>query len=116
MSTNYNPTRREYGTGDRRWARNFLALDTHGVTLKGDAWPVGQAVPSGTAVALDGDGYGVPASETATAEGLLVNDWRASDGDHLVAVAHGGTVDRRYLPDSHAAAVEDALPAIKFIN
>lgn len=117
MSTNYTQTRREYGTGDRRWARNFQALDTHGVTLAGDAWPTGQVVPSGTHVALNGQGYGVPRAADGDSAGLLVNDWLAADGDHLVSVASGGgPVDRRYLPDGHDEAAEQSLSAINFIN
>lgn len=121
MSTNYVPTRRDFGTGDRRWARNFLALDTNGVTLDGSAWTAGVTVPSGTHVALDDDGYGVPYEGTANAGapsvGLLVNDWTAAPGDHLVSVASGGgPVDRRYLPAGHDADAEASLTAINFIN
>lgn len=120
MSTNYVPTRRDFGTGDRRWARNFLGLDTHGVTLDGSAWPQGEIVPSGTHVALEG-GYGVPydndGGDGNESVGLLINDWRGAPGDHLVAVASGGgPVDRRYLPDGHDAAAEASLTAINFIN
>lgn len=111
--SNFAPKRTNYGTPDRRWARNFLALDTHGVTLEGDAWPAGTTVPSGTHVGT----AGAPRAADAASEGLLVNDFVVSPGKHLVAVASGGgPVDRRYLPAGHDAAAEDSLSAINFIN
>lgn len=111
--SNFAPTRTEYGTGDRRWARKFLALDTHDVNLDGSAWPAGQVIPSGTHVGADGG----PRAADAPSVGLLVNDWRASAGKHLVAVASGGgPVDRRFLPAGHDEAAEASLTAVNFIN
>lgn len=47
--SNFAPTRNTYDAGsDRRWARNFLALDTYGVTLDGSKFPAGTVIPSGT--------------------------------------------------------------------
>lgn len=111
--SNFAPKRTTYGTPDRRWARNFLALDTHGVTLNGDAWPAGTTVPSGTHVGEDGG----PRAADAPSVGLLVNDFVVAPGKHLVAVASGGgPVDRRYLPAGHDEAAEASLSAINFIN
>lgn len=112
--TNFAPKRTTYGTGDRRWARNFLALDTHDVTLDGALWPAGTVVPAGTHIAATGGG---PRAALAASGGLLVNDFKVSTGQHLVAVASGGgPVDRRFLPAGHDAAAEDSLTAINFIN
>lgn len=111
--SNFAPKRTTYGTPDRRWARNFLALDTHGVTLDGSKWPAGTTVPSGTHVGANG----APRAAGAASEGLLVNDFVVSAGQHLVAVASGGgPVDRRYLPAGHDEAAEASLTAINFIN
>ena len=113
MSTNFAPRRNTYGTADRRWARNFLALDTNGVTLDGGTWPAGTIVPSGTHVGKDGK----PRTEGQPSFGLLVNDFKVEAGKHLVAVATGGgPVDRRYLPAGHDTAAEQSLTAINFIN
>ena len=113
MSTNFAPRRTTYGTTDRRWARNFLALDTNGVTLDGSEWPAGTTVPSGTHVGEDGK----PRTAGQPSYGLLVNDWKVAPGKHLVAVASGGgPVDRRYLPEVHDTAAEQSLTAINFIN
>lgn len=121
--SNFAPKRTNYGTGDRRWARNFLALDTHDVTLDGSKFPVGTVVPSGTHIGkVTASGLGAPyapgASDgTETSVGLLVNDFKVETGKHLVAVASGGgPVDRRYLPSGHDAAAEADLSAINFIN
>ncbi len=121
--SNFAPKRTTYGTTDRRWARNFLALDTHDVTLDGSKWTAGTVVPSGTHIGkLTASELGAPyapaASDgTQTSVGILINDWVAASGRHLVAVANGGgPVDRRYLPDGHDAAAEADLPAISWIN
>lgn len=111
--SNFAPKRTTYGTTDRRWARNFLALDTHDVTLNGAAFTAGELVPSGTHIGADGG----PRAGAAPSAGLLVNDWTAAPGQHLVAVASGGgPVDRRYLPAGHDAEAEASLTAINFIN
>lgn len=111
--SNFAPKRTTYTTGDRRWARNFLALSTNDVTLDGAAWTPGQVIPSGTHVGADGG----PRAAGEASLGLLVNDWKAAPGKHLVAVASGGgPVDRRYLPAGHDAEAEASLTAINFIN
>lgn len=117
--SNFAPQRTFYDTGDRRWARNFLELDTYGVTLDGSKFPAGTVVPSGTHIgAADGTTkmHGPRAAGQPSA-GLLVNDWKVTPGRSLVAVANGGgPVDRRYLPEGHDAAAEQSLTAINFIN
>ena len=111
--SNFAPKRTTYGTTDRRWARNFLALDTHDVTLDGADFPAGTTVPSGTHIGADNG----PRAADAPSVGLLVNDFVVSEGKHLVAVASGGgPVDRRYLPAGHDAAAEASLSAVNFIN
>ena len=117
--SNFAPKRTSYDTGDRRWARNFLALDTHDVTLDGSKFTAGQVIKSGTHVSV-ADGttkmHG-PRSAGQPSGGLLVNDWVAGSGKHLVAVASGGgPVDRRFLPAGHDTAAEQSLTAINFIN
>lgn len=121
--SNFAPKRTTYGTTDRRWARNFLALDTHDVTLDGSEFPAGTTVPSGTHVGrvtasgLHGPYAPAATDGTETSVGLLVNDFVVSEGQHLVAVASGGgPVDRRYLPAGHDAAAEADLSAINWIN
>lgn len=121
--SNFAPKRTTFDTTDRRWARNFLALDTHDVTLDGSKWVAGTVVKSGTHIGkLTASKLGAPYDDsktdgTQTSVGLLVNDWVAAPGKHLVAVASGGgPVDRRYLPDGHDAAAEADLSAINFIN
>lgn len=121
--SNFAPERTSYDTGDRRWARNFLALDTHDITLDGSKFPAGTVVKSGTHIGrLTSSKMGAPYNGSATdgtqkSVGLLVNDFVVKPGKHLVAVASGGgPVDRRYLPAGHTAAAEANLPAINFIN
>ena len=121
--SNFAPKRTTYSTTDRRWCRNFLALDTHDVTLDGSKWAAGAVVPSGTHIGkLTASKLGAPYDGGATdgtekSVGLLVNDWVAAPGQHLVAVASGGgPVDRRYLPPGHDAAAEADLTAVNFIN
>lgn len=123
MQTNFAQTRRDYGTGDRRWARNFLNLSTYDVTLDGSKFPAGTTIPSGTHIGrLTASGLGAPyvpaaTDGTETSVGLLVNDWKVEPGKHLVAVANGGgPVDRRFLPAGHDAAAEADLAAINWIN
>lgn len=111
--SNFAPKRTTYGTTDRRWARNFQDLSTYGVTLDGAAFTAGELIPSGTHIAADGG----PRAADAPSAGLLVNDWVAAPGQHLVAVANGGgPVDRRFLPAGHDEAAEASLTAINFIN
>ncbi|MEL4357042.1 MULTISPECIES: head decoration protein [unclassified Luteococcus] len=121
--SNFAPERTNYTSGDRRWARNFLALDTNGVTLDGAKFTAGQTIPSGThigritATKLYAKYDPAATDGTEKSVGLLVNDWVAAPGKHLVAVASGGgPVDRRYLPAGHDAAAEADLTAINFIN
>ena len=122
--SNFAPKRTTFDTTDRRWARNFLALDTHDVTLDGSLFgAVGTVIKSGTHIGRKTTGklgapYAPSASDgTETSIGLLVNDFVVAPGKHLVAVASGGgPVDRRYLPAGHDAAAEAALTAINFIN
>ena len=121
--SNFAPQRTTYGTSDRRAARNFLALDTHDVTLDGSKFPAGTVVPAFTHIGkITASGLGAPyapgASDgTETSVGLLVNDFKVEPGQHLVAVASGGgPVDRRYLPAGHDAQAEADLTAINFIN
>lgn len=122
--SNFAPKRTSYDTGDRRWARNFLALDTHDVTIDGDLFTAGTVIPSGThigrvtATGLHGRYAPAATDGTETSVGLLVNDLRVeAGGRYLVAVASGGgPVDRRFLPAGHDAAAEADLPAINFIN
>lgn len=121
--SNFAPQRNTYTTGDRRWARNFLALDTHDITLDGSKFPAGTVIPSGTHIGrITASKLGAPyndgaADGTQKSIGLLVNDFVVAPGKHLVAVASGGgPVDRRYLPAGHNPAAEADLPAINFIN
>ena len=121
--SNFAQTRTTYNQSDRRWARNFLALDTHDITLDGTKWPAGTVVKSGTHIGrLTASKLGAPYNDAATdgtqrSIGLLVNDFVAGPGKHLVAVASGGgPVDRRFLPAGHNAAAEADLTAINFIN
>lgn len=117
--SNFAPTRNEYNESDRRWARNFLALDTHGVTLDASKFPAGTVVPSGTHIgkADATTKMSGPRASGQPSVGLLVNDFKVTPGKHLVAVASGGgPVDRRYLPAGHDDAAEKSLTAINFIN
>lgn len=102
--TNFAPKRTSYDTGDRRWARNFLATDTHGVTV--------------TSADVSDDAQGLVKSGSLVAgEGLVVNDFVIKAGEqHLIAVMHSGTVDRRFLPAALTAAQEASLKGVVFIN
>ena len=121
--SNFAPKRTTYGTTDRRWARDLLALDTIDVTLDGSKWPAGTTIPSGTHVGrITASKMCAPYNAGATDDtqkslGLLVNDFVVAPGKHLVAVASGGgPVERRYLPAGNTAAAEANLPAINFVN
>ncbi len=122
--SNFAQTRTEYSAGnDRRWARNFLNLDTYGITLDGSKFAAGTVIKSGTHIGRLATGkLGAPYNNSATdgtqtSVGLLVNDWTAGPGKHLVTLAKGGgPVDRRYLPPGHDAAAEADLPSITWIN
>lgn len=128
--SNFAPKRTSYDTGDSRWLRNALQADTHEVTIDGDLFPTGTfpggLIKSGTFIARTtaGDKDAGPYSDAATdgrttAVGLLRNDVVVKPGErHLVAVVHGGTVDRRFLPTNSGrdTAGEGNLTAIAFIN
>lgn len=117
--SNFAPKRTSYDNGDRRWARNFLGLDTYGVTLDGSKFPAGTVIPSGTHIGK-ADGATKMCGPRAAGQpsaGLLVNDVKVVAGPNLVSLASGGgPVDRRYLPAGHDAAAEASLTAINFIN
>lgn len=102
--SNFAPKRTSYDTGDRRWLRDMLKSENHGVTV---------ALADVTA-----DGTGLVKSGSAVAgEGLVLDDFTIKTGEkHLIAVVHAGTVDRRYLPAALTIADEASFPAIVFIN
>lgn len=102
--SNFAPKRTEHGTGDRRWLRDILKSQTHGVTV---------AVADVTA-----DAAGLVKSGSLVAgQGLVLNDFTIKAGEsHLIAVVHAGTVDRRYLPGILSFEEEAALNGIVFIN
>lgn len=100
----FAPTRTTYDTGDRRWLRDMLKAETHGVTV----------TPAD--VADDANGL-VKSGSLVAGEGLVLNDFTIKTGEeHLIAVVHAGTVDRRYLPTALTAAEESSLKGIVFIN
>lgn len=102
--SNYAPKRTTFDTGDRRWLPNLLQAATHGVTV----------TPAD--VADDADGL-VKSGSLVAGEGLVLNDFTIKTGEtHHIAVVHGGTVDRRYLPTALTLAQETALKGIVFIN
>ena len=104
--SNFAPTRTSYDTGDRRWLRDLLKAETHGVSV----------TPAD--VADDANGL-VKSGSLVTGEGLVLNDFVIKTGEtHLVSVVHAGTVDRRYLPAALNLAQETALSqnGISFIN
>lgn len=102
--SNFAPKRTNYDTGDRRWLRDMLKAETHGVTV--------------TTAEVSDDANGLVKSGSVVAgEGLVLNDFVIKAGEeHLIAVVHAGTVDRRYLPAQLTIADEDSFPAIVFIN
>lgn len=137
--SNFAPRRTTYDTGDRRWLRDMLKAETHGVTLDGDTFPAGTfpdgLVKSGTVVgivtasglaapyndAFDADAVtaGQQGDGRESAAGHLLNDVVIKAGEkHLLAVVHAGTVERRFLPanSGHDAAAEADLTAIAYIN
>ena len=102
--SNFAPKRTTYGTGDRRWLRDMLKAETHGVTV------------TSADVADDADGL-VKSGSVVAGQGLVLNDFTIKAGEeHLIAVVHAGTVDRRYLPTALTIADEESFPAIVFIN
>lgn len=102
--SNFAPKRTEYGTGDRRWLRDMLKSQTHGVTV--------------TVADVTADAAGLVKSGSLVAgQGLVLNDFTIKTGEsHLIAVVHAGTVDRRYLPAALTVEQEAALTGVVFIN
>lgn len=102
--SNYAPKRTTYDTGDRRWLPDLLKAATHGITV------TPADVPD------DADGL-VKSGSLVAGEGLVLNDFTIKAGEtHHIAVVHGGTVDRRFLPTALTLAQETALKGIVFIN
>lgn len=102
--SNFAPKRTSYDTGDRRWLRDAHKSETHGVTV------------TQANVADDANGL-VKSGSLVAGEGLVLNDFVIKAGEqHLIAVVHAGTVDRRYLPAALSAANETSLRTISFIN
>lgn len=102
--SNFAPKRTTYDTGDRRWLRDMLKAETHGVTV----------APAD--VADDANGL-VKSGSIVAGQGLVLNDFVIKTGEkHLVSVVHAGTVDRRYLPAALTLVQEQSFPAIVFIN
>lgn len=102
--SNFAPKRTEYDTGDRRWLRDMLKAETHGVSV----------TPAN--VADDANGL-VKSGSLVAGEGLVLNDFVIKAGEtHLIAVVHAGTVDRRFLPAALTAAQEASLKGLVFIN
>lgn len=105
--SNFAPKRNVYGTGDRRWLRDLIKSEAHGVTVTTASFKAGD---------VDSDGL-VKSGAFVAGEGLLKDNLVIKEGEsHLVSVVHAGTVDRRYLPTALAAADEGALSAVAFIN
>ncbi len=102
--SNFAPKRTSYDDGDRRWLRQMLKTENHGVTVElAD-------------VTADSTGL-VKSGSVVDGQGLVLNDFIIKAGEqHLIAVVHAGTVDRRYLPAPLTAADEASFPAIVFIN
>lgn len=104
--SNFAPKRTAYGLGDRRWLRDLQKAETHGVTV----------APAD--VADDANGL-VKSGSLVAGEGLVLDDFTIKTGEqHLIAVVHAGTVDRRFLPTALNLAQETALSqnGISFIN
>lgn len=102
--SNFAPTRTSYDTGDRRWLRDLLKAETHGVSV----------VPAD--VTDDVNGL-VKSGSLVAGEGLVLNDFTIKAGEtHLIAVVHAGTVDRRFLPAALTIANESSLRTVSFIN
>lgn len=102
--SNFAPKRTNYDNGDRRWLRDALKAETHGVSV--------------TSADVSDDANGLVKSGSVVAgEGLVLNDFTIAAGEtHLISVVHAGTVDRRYLPAQLDQAGEASFPAIVFIN
>jgi hypothetical protein len=102
--SNFAPKRTEYGTGDRRWLRDMLKSESHGVSV--------------TTADVTADEAGLVKSGSLIAgQGLVLNDFTIKATEtHLISVVHAGTVDRRYLPAALTFEEEAALPAVVFIN
>ena len=102
--SNFAPKRTNYDTGDRRWLRDMLKDETHGVSV------------TSAEVADDANGL-VKSGSLVAGQGLVLNDFTIKAGEtHLIAVVHAGTVDRRYLPTALTLAQETSLRTISFIN
>lgn len=102
--SNFAPKRTSYDTGDRRWLRDLLKSQSHGVTV--------------TTATVNDDANGlVKSGSLVVGEGLVLNDFVIKAGEeHLIAVVHEGTVDRRYLPAQLTSAQEASLKGLVFIN
>ena len=103
----YAPTRTTYDSGDRRWLPDMLKAETHGVSVTPAdvADDANGLVKSGSLVSIAGKA------------GLVLNDFTIKAGEiHHIAVVHGGTVDRRFLPTPLTLAQENSLKGIVFIN
>jgi hypothetical protein len=81
------------------------------------------ATPTGgtgtvTVATATAGGAAVDVGGLGTSEGHLLNDQKVEHGrKYHVALVHGGTVDRRYLPaGNHDASAEADLTAIAYIN
>jgi hypothetical protein len=102
--SNFAPKRTSYDTGDRRWLRDLLKSQSHGVTV------------TTATVADDANGL-VKSGSLVAGEGLVLNEFVIKAGEeHLIAVVHEGTVDRRFLPAQLTAAQEASLKGLVFIN
>ena len=102
--SNFAPKRTSYDTGDRRWLRDMLKAETHGVSV------------TNADVADDANGL-VKSGSVVAGEGLVLNDFTIKAGEsHLIAVVHAGTVDRRFLPAALTLPQEQSFPSIRFIN
>lgn len=105
--SNFAPKRTSYDTGDRRWLRDMLKAETHGVSVTTASFKPAD-------IAADGL---VKSGAFVADQGLLLNDVVIKAGEeHLLSVVHAGTVDRRFLPAQLTIADEAALPAVVFIN
>lgn len=105
--SNFAPKRTSYDTGDNRWNRDGIRSRAHGVSVVLADFKAGD---------VDSDGL-VKSGSLIDGQGLLKDNLTIKAGEkHLVAVVHGSTVDRRYLPAALSAAEEGDLGGITFIN
>ena len=103
----FAPTRTSYDTGDNRWNRDGLRARAHGVTVTRASFKPAD-------IAADGL---VKSGALVAGEGLLKDNLVIKVGEqHLVAVVHETTCDRRYLPAALSAAEETSLKGVVFIN